>query len=333
MEPLRVAVVGLGWWGRTIVPLLKGSTKLRVVKGVDPAPAAAEFAASQGLAYETSFERSLRDPAVQAVVLCTPHTQHTAQIIAAAQAKKHVFCEKPLSMSRAEVLRAVQACVDNEVALAVGHEKRFEPPVQEVFRLANEGELGTLLQVEANFSQDKFLSLEPDNWRMSQTEAPAGPMTATGIHLLDLAVGLLGPAQQVYARVRQLGSRLINGDTLGILVTHKSGANSLISAVLATPFDGRFAVYGNRAWAEVRDKAHPEAPEGWVLTVKKRNSQPHSISFPPAKVVLANLEAFADAAAKRAPYPVPQEQMIANVCALEAVFRSATSGRVETVES
>jgi predicted dehydrogenase len=333
VEPLGVAVVGLGWWGRTIVPLLKSSTKLKVVKGVDPAPAAAAFAASQGLAYETSFERALQDPAVQAVVLCTPHTQHTAQIIAAAQAKKHVFCEKPLSMSRAEVLRAVQACVDNEVALAVGHEKRFEPPVQEVFRLARAGELGTPLQIEANFSQDKFLSLEADNWRMSQTEAPAGPMTATGIHLLDLAVGLLGPAQQVYARVRQLGSPLVNGDTLGILVTHKSGANSLISAVLATPFDGRFAVYGNRAWAEVRDKAHPEAPEGWVLTVKKRNSQPHSISFPPAKAVLANLEAFADAAAKRAPYPVPQEQMIANVCALEAVFRSALSGKAETVES
>ena len=333
MEPLGVAVIGLGWWGRTIVPLLKGGAKLKVVKGVDPAPAAAAFAASQGLAYETSFERALQDPAVQAVALCTPHSQHTAQIIAAAQAKKHVFCEKPLSMSRAEVLRAVQACTDNEVALAVGHEKRFEPPVQEVFRLARSGELGTPLQIEANFSQDKFLSLEPDNWRMSQTEAPAGPMTATGIHLLDLAVGLLGPAQQVYARVRQLGSRLVNGDTLGILVTHKSGAHSLISAVLATPFDGRFAVYGNRAWAEVRDKAHPEAPEGWVLTVKKRNSQPHSISFPPAKAVLANLEAFADAAAGRAPYPVPQEQMIANVCALEAVFRSATSGKVETVES
>jgi predicted dehydrogenase len=333
VEALGVAVVGLGWWGRTIVPLLKGSAKLRVVKGVDPASAGAAFAASQGLAYETSFERALQDPAVQGVVLCTPHTQHTEQIIAAASARKHVFCEKPLSMSRADVLRAVKACVDNEVALAVGHEKRFEPPVQELFRLAGAGELGTLLQVEANFSQDKFLSLEPDNWRMSQTEAPAGPMTATGIHLLDLAVGLLGPAQHVYARVRQLGSRLVNGDTLGILVTHKSGANSLISAVLATPFDGRFAVYGNKGWADVRDKAHPEAPEGWVFTVKRRNSPPQSASFPPAKAVLANLEAFADAAAKRAPYPVPQDQMIANISALEAAFRSAASGKVEAVEN
>jgi predicted dehydrogenase len=330
---LGVAVVGLGWWGRTIVPLLKTSSKLRVVKGIDPAPAAADFARSQGISYESSFDAILKNPEVQGVVLCTPHTQHTGQIIAAAKAKKHVFCEKPLSLSRADVLRAVKACNDNEVVLAVGHEKRFEPPVQELVRLAKSGELGTLLQIEANFSQDKFLSLTPDNWRMSEKEAPAGPMTATGIHLLDLAVGLLGPAQLVFAKVRQLGSRLANGDTLGILVTHESGANSLISAILATPFDGRFALYGNKGWAEVRDKAHPESPQGWTLTRSVRGKEKQVEDYPAAKAVLANLEAFADAAAKRAPYPVPQDEMIANVSALEAVFRSVKSGRVEEVEN
>ena len=311
--PISVAVVGLGWWGRIIVPLLKGSSKLRVVKGVDPAPEAAEFARQQGIVHESSFEAVLADPVVRAVVLCTPHTQHTDQIVAAANAKKHVFCEKPLSLNRADVLRAVAACARNEVTLAVGHEKRFEPPIQELSRMAKAGDLGTLLQIEANFSQDKFLSLTADNWRLSEKEAPAGPMTATGIHLLDLSIGLLGPAQQVYARVRQLGSPLINGDTLGILVTHKSGANSLISAVLATPFDGRFAVYGNKGWAEVRDKAHPESPQGWTLTRTMRGKDKQVQDYPPAKAVLANLEAFADAAAKRAPYPVPQDQMIANV--------------------
>ena len=333
MQPLGVAVVGLGWWGRTIVPLLKSSAKLKVVKGVDPAPAAAEFARSQGLQLETDYDAALKDPAVQGVVLCTPHTQHTEQIVAAANAKKHVFCEKPLSLSRADVLRAVKACSDNGVALAVGHEKRFEPPVQALFQMAKAGDLGTLLQIEANFSQDKFLSLTPDNWRMSEKEAPAGPMTATGIHLLDLSVGLLGPAQHVFARVRQLGSRLVNGDTLGVFVSFKNGSNALISAVLATPFDGRFAVYGNKGWAEVRDKAHPEAPQGWTLTRTLRGKDKEVQDYPAAKAVLANLEGFADAAAKRAPYPVPQDQMIANVSALEAVFRSVKSGAVETVEN
>lgn len=329
---LNVAVCGLGWWGRIVVPLIRTSATLRVVCVVDPDAKAAPFAAEQGLPLR-SFDEVLKDASVQGVVLCTPHTLHTQQIIAAANAKKHVFCEKPLAMSRADVLKSVDSCRKNQVVLAVGHEKRFEPPIQEVMRMAKAGELGALLQIEANFVQDKFLGLAADNWRLSSTEAPAGPMTATGIHLLDLSVGTLGPADRVFASVRQLGSQLTNGDTLGILVNFKSGANALLGAVLATPFDGRFAVYGSKGWAEVRDKAHPESPQGWTLTIHMRNQEKRMKEYPPAKAVLANLEAFAEAAGGGAPYPVPQEQMIANVSALEAIFRSARTGRVETVEN
>ncbi len=333
MSALGVAVVGLGWWGRVVVPLLQGSSKLKVVAAVDPDPAAAQFASQRKIPLLKTYEEALKNPAVQGVVLCTPHSLHARQIVQAATAKKHVFCEKPLSLSRADVLKAIQSINLNEVVLAVGHEKRFEPPIQEVMRAARTGELGVLLQIEANFSQDKFLALPTDNWRLSAKEAPAGPMTATGIHLLDLAVGVLGPAERAFASVRRLGSQLANGDTLAVLVNHQSGSNSLISAILATPFDGRFAVYGSLGWMEVRDKAHPEAPEGWVLTKVLRNSEKEIQEYKPSKAVLANLEAFADAAAGRAPYPVPQEQMIANVSALEAVFRSAASGKVEFVEN
>ena len=208
---LRVAVVGLGWWGRIIVGLLNGSGKLSPAKVVDRDPAAREFASRSGIPFENDFESILSDPSVEGVILCTPHSQHCEQIVRAAGAKKHVFCEKPLSLSRAEALKAVAACNANGVALGVGHERRFEPPVLELFRIAQAGELGTLLQVEANFSQDKFLSLPADNWRLQDKDAPAGPMTATGIHLLDLAIGLLGPVETAYARVRQLGSHLVNG--------------------------------------------------------------------------------------------------------------------------
>jgi predicted dehydrogenase len=322
-EPLGVALVGLGWWGRTIFPLLEASGKLKVVRRVDP------FVDEPGITAD--YDEALRDPQVEAVILCTPHSQHCEQIVRAAQAKKHVFCEKPLGLSRLEALRAVEACNASKVALAVGHEKRFEPPVAELFRMLKAGELGTPLQVEANFSQDKFLSLAPGNWRASEKEAPAGPMTATGIHLLDLSVGVFGPAARVFASVKQLGSALANGDTLGVLVNFESGGNALLSAILATPFDGRFAVYGSKGWAEVRDKAHPEDPKGWSFTKHIRGKRKESIEFPPAKAVLANLEAFADAARGRAPYPVPQREMVANVAALEAIFNAARSGKVEEV--
>jgi len=326
---LNVAVCGLGWWGRVIVPLAKSSAKLKVVRVVDPDPAAAAFASQQGISL-SSFDDVLTDPAVHGIVLCTPHTLHTDQIVRAANAGKHVFCEKPLSLSRSEVLRAIDAINKKKLTLAVGHEKRFEPPIQEALRMIKAGELGTPLQIEANFVQDKFLSLPADNWRLSAKEAPAGPMTATGIHLLDLSVGVFGAAQRVFASVRTLGSHLANGDTLAILVDFGKG-HALLNACLATPFDGRFAVYCSKGWVEVRDKAHPEAPEGWTLTVVPRGKERMVKSYPPAKAVLANLEAFADAATGGRPYPVPQAEMVANVSALEAIFKSAASGKIEEV--
>ena len=330
---LDTAVVGLGWWGRVIVPLVQSSAAFRVRTVVDPdRERALPFASERGLNLAPDLDSVLRDPAVQAVVLCTPHTLHCEQIIAAAEAGKHVFCEKPLSLNRGDVQRAVAACEAYDEVLAVGHERRFEPPVIEAMRRVRSGDLGRPLQVEANFSQDKFLGMAADNWRMTEREAPAGPLTATGIHLLDLSVGVFGPAQQVFASVRQLGSELSNGDTLAMLVTFKGGGHALISAILATPFVGRFAVYCSRGWVEVRDRAHPESPQGWTLTECVRGSDPVSRDYPAASSVLANLEAFARAAQGIEPYPVSRAEMIANISALEAVIRSTGSGVAEAVE-
>lgn len=328
---LNVALVGLGWWGKTILRLLQGNPKLTVVTAVDVSAEAAAVAREHGIGCATELDAALADRAVAGVILATPHTLHCGQIVRAANAGKHVFCEKPLSLTRADVVRAVAACNQAKVVLAVGHERRFEPPMLELRRLVTSGALGTVLQIEANFSQNLFLALAPDNWRVSSQEAPAGPLTATGIHMLDLSVSLCGPAKRVLATVRRLGSNLANGDTLAILVDFESGANALISAILATPFDGRFAVYGSKGWAEVRDKSHPQDPKGWTLLKCLQAGTVETIDYPAALAVRANLEAFADAATSGAPYPIPQEQMVWNVAALEAIVKSAASGAVEMV--
>ncbi len=330
---LNAAIVGLGWWGRIIVQTMAASDRLRITAATDLDPSAASFAAAHGLRFQPNLPVLLADPTIEAVILCTPHTQHAAQVVAAAEAGKHVFCEKPLCLTRADAMAAIAACVAHDVVLGVGHERHFEPPVVALRQLAESGALGTLLQVEANFSQDKFLGLPPGNWRLSGNEAPAGPMTATGIHMLDLSVSLLGPADRVLAHVRQLGSDLANGDTLGLLIGFQSGANALISAILATPFDGRFALYGSNGWAEVRDRAHPEAPQGWTLTTSLRGAGRAVTDYPLAFAVRTNLEAFAEAARGGAPYPLPHAQMLDTIAALEAVVRSAASGGIERVMS
>jgi predicted dehydrogenase len=257
---------------------------------------------------------------------------HEDQIIAAAQAGKHVFAEKPLGLTLASARRSIEACHAAGVVLGIGHERRFEPPQMDLRRLCDSGELGTLMQIEANFSHDKFVGLPPDNWRLSPEQAPAGGMTATGIHLLDLAITLLGPAARVLAHSRTLASRLPAGDSLSVLVEFRSGASATINVMMATPFLSRFAAFGNRGWVEIRDKTHVENPTGWLMTRASPGSEPTTVDYGKAMPVLTNLEAFADAARGAAPYPIPGVQMLRTVAALEAVFRAARSGSPETVE-
>ena len=329
---VRVAVVGLGWWGKILARTIAGSAALRVVRAVEPDPAPArELAAELNVPVSARFEDALEDTAVDALILATPHSVHKAQAVAAARAGKHVFVEKPLALNLSDALDIVRACAQARVALGVGHERRFEPPMVELRRLLRAGELGTPLQVEGNFSHDKFVALSGDNWRLSAAEAPAGGMTATGIHLLDLAIELLGVPVSVYAPCATLASAIPNGDSLSVCVRFASGATATLNVMLATPFISRFALYGSRGWVEVRDKAHVEAPDGWYLTQARSGAQPQRTDYPATRPVLANLEAFAAAVQGRAPYPVTPRAMLATIAALEAVFRAARSGGIETV--
>jgi predicted dehydrogenase len=329
---LKAGIVGLGWWGRIITTTLSDSSRLKLIAAADVDPAAEKFASANSLSFTTDTNALLVNPEIDAVILCTPHTLHCDQIIRAAAAGKHVFCEKPLSLARADAMRAVAACNTAGVVLGVGHERRFEPPTLDLRKAVETGELGTLLQIEANFSQDKFLSLPANNWRLSERDAPAGPMTATGIHLLDLGISFLGRPAAVLARVATLGSELRNGDTLAAMVTFDTGTNLMISAILATPFEGRFAVYGTRGWIEIRDKSHPENPTGWTMTRQIGGKERESVDYPARSGVRANLEAFAAAALGEGRYPMPQQQMIDNIAALEAIFKSAKTNAIVPVE-
>jgi predicted dehydrogenase len=326
-------MVGLGWWGRKMSVLIHGHSRtMRIVRAVEPNHgAAAGFAGELGIPLSVDYAEALADSAVTGVILATPHALHGPQIAAAVQAGKHVFCEKPLALTRAEAERAVRLCQQAGLVLGMGHERRFEPPIAAMLTDAAAGRLGTLLQVEGQFSHDRFLALAADNWRLQPDHAPAAGMTATGIHLTDLAVKLLGPATEVLVTCEQRASRLPSGDTLSAYVRFAGGGTGYISASLAMPFVSRFAVYGTRGWVEIRDKAHVEAPAGWVVTRAMQNGQITVEEVRPAEPVLANLDAFARAVTGEAPYPITGAEMIANIALLEAIVAGAKSRRLETV--
>jgi predicted dehydrogenase len=328
---INAAIVGLGWWGRTIARDLTQSAVIRPVLGIDPLEGGRQVASEFGLKTSARFEDALDDDGIDAVILCSPHRFHADQIVAASKAGKHVFCEKPLCTTGADVERAVAAAREAGVQLGIGHERRFEPSVIDLRKRFEAGEFGTALQIEANFSQDKFLALPPDNWRLSPTESPVGPLSATGIHLVDLSIAIFGQPKEVWARLSTRGSSFANGDTLAITIAFENGATALLSAILATPFVGRLAVYGSKGWMEIRDRTHPEKPTGWDVTTVHRGEEPTTTFAPPHPAVRDNLESFARAVAGEAPYPVSYEEMIANVRTFEAIQRSVVSGRIEPI--
>jgi predicted dehydrogenase len=328
---INAAVIGQGWWGQTIARNLAESELINIKLCVDPRPEAREAAAARRMTTSARFEDALERSDIDAVILCSPHKYHPAQIATAARAGKHVFCEKPLCTNAAEwdlTLAAVKAA---GVRLGVGHERRFEPAVIEMRRRFSGGEFGNALLLEANFSQDIFLNLPPDNWRLSATEAPVGPLSATGIHLVDLSIAFLGQPKRVWARLATRGSRFANGDTLSVTIEFESGVTAMLGAVLATPFMGRLALLGSRGWFDIRDRTHPQEPTGWDVTMARRGEATSTMYYPPHGAVRDNLEAFARAVSGAATDPISLEEMSWNVRTFEAITRSVANGNIEAV--
>lgn len=328
---IRAAVIGLGWWGRTILREMSASQALRITLATDPDEQARSAAAAAGVELARTFEEAVGRPDIDAVILCSPHRFHAAQIVAAARAGKHVFCEKPLCATGAEAERALAAIGAAGVTIGIGHERRFEPAVVDLRRRLAAGEFGKPLLMEGNFSQDKFLALPPENWRLSPDLAPAGPLSATGIHLVDLAIALFGPPRDALARLSTHDPHFRNGDALAISLGFPGGESAQISAILTTPFVGRVAVYGSAGWIEIRDRTHPENPTGWDVTSVHRGEAPQTTFWPAHRAVFDNIESFARAAAGGPAYPVSIAEMRANARAFEAIVRSAASGRMEAV--
>jgi len=320
---IRAAIVGLGWWGRHIVRRVQDSQKITLVAALETARTHAGFAAEHGLRFSTEWDDILSDPAIDAVILCTPHSLHTEQVLAVAAAGKHVLCEKPLALTRTDAELSVGACRAAGVLLGIGHERRFEPAAIELRRMIRDGALGTIMHVEANFSHDKLAHVPETDWRASSTDAPAAGMTAMGIHLTDLYLDLFGPITEVYAQTTQRVSRRPNGDVVSVQMRFASGATGYLNAILVTPLYIAMTIFGSEAWVEVRNHTHPDTPGTSTLTYQNRNGYRDVIEFPWEDAVRKNLEAFADAIESGTRYPFTDAQKIANIATLEAICVSA----------
>jgi predicted dehydrogenase len=304
---------------------MQGSDALRIVAAVEANPVHESFAAEHGLQFTTNFSDVLSDPGIDAVILCTPHSMHAEQVLAVAGARKHVFCEKPLALTRADAERSVKACRDAGVMLGIGHERRYEPAIQDVKRLVGEGVLGMIMHVEAHFSHDKLANVPEGDWRASPKDAPAAGMTAMGIHLSDLFGYLFGPISEVFAATTSRVAYKATGDVISAHLRFASGATGYFNAILVTPHYLNLVVFGSEAWVEVVNHTHPDTPGPVTLTVQHRDGRRESRDYEWTDTVRENLESFARAGEGKGEYIFTDTQKIGNVAVLEAVAQSVAT--------
>jgi predicted dehydrogenase len=331
---VRAAIVGLGWWGKYIINSLATSDKIDIIMAVDiNAHLSKDFAADKGLPLTTELDDALANADVEMMILATPHSYHEDQIIRCAQAGKQVFCEKPLCLTAASARRALAACRDAGVMLGVGHERRFEPALVEIKRMIDEGELGTIMHVESNFSHDKLSTVAADDWRASPIDAPAAGMTGMGIHLTDAYLYMLGPIEEIYAQTARRVMQNPSGDVVSVQVRFASGAIGFLNSILVTPLFLRYQVFGSTAWVEARNETHPDTPGVTHLTVCRKGAQPETTTYDWVDTVRANFECFADAITGDGDYIFTDAQKMQNVQVLEAICTSVANNEVVKIQS
>src|SRR5262245_6974747 len=249
---INTAIVGLGWWGRTLVKAARDfGAPLRFVRGVTLEPdTVRDFAAEHQITIETSIDKVLADNSIQAVVLATPHTRHRAQVEAIAAAGKHIYCEKPFALTKADAIAALEACKRAAVVVGVGHHFRLMPSMCVLAELRDAGKFGTIMHVEGNYSHDWLASYPADSWRMAAEESRAGGMTGMGIHVLDCFRDLVGPMKRISALSKARALKLSTGDTTSALIEFENGATGTLATTMKTPFTWRIAIFGENCRAE-----------------------------------------------------------------------------------
>jgi len=339
---INAAIVGLGWWGKTLVEAVqRDSTQMHFVAGTTRTmtPDIQAFAEAQQFQLADSFEQLLDNRNVDAVVLATPHSMHAAQVIAAAGAKKHIFCEKPFALTAEDAAAAVDAAKKARVTLGLGYNRRFHPEMVKLRDRIRSGELGTILHVEATMTFPNALALKPTAWRASREETPCGGLTPMGVHAVDGMIDLCGAVDHVFCQSFRRVVEIDADDTTSILFRMKEGMSGYLGTMTATGPGFSFQVFGSKGWVRLEGMTHVAG----ASSEERRTRLFGTCKFQPIKgeaqvweadrldVSRAALEAFARAASGGAPYPIPTGEMIHGVAVTEAIVRSAASGKPETV--
>ena len=265
-DTVRLASVGLGWWGGVLADGVEAGNEAEVVSCFARTPETrSKFAAARGTREAASYEELLADEEIDGILLATSHVSHADLIEAAAEAGKHIFVEKPFTLTVEDGKRAIAAAAKAGVVLQVGHNKRRQAANRRLKELMEGGDLGSVIMVETHQSAPMALNFKSEYWRASRDESPLGSMTSLGVHMIDTMHYLMGPV----ARVSAFSNRVLDEPAIdhvtSVILEFESGQLGYLGTSFVVPPTVNITVRGTggTAWNEEDGgKFYRQSPSG-----------------------------------------------------------------------
>lgn len=247
---VRFAVVGCGGISFSHFKGIEDAFEAELVAVCDAnAERAAEYAHKYGVRAYTSYAELLDQTDIDVVCLCTPSGMHADQTVEAAQAGKHIICEKPMAIRLEDVDRMIEACELHNVKLATIFPRRMSPASRFVKQLLEESRLGklSLCSGYVKFYRDQAY-YDSAGWRGTWAMDGGGAMMNQGIHTIDLLQWLAGPVESLKGFSRSVLRDIEVEDTAVTALQFKSGALGSIEAT-TTAYrqpDHRIVLHGDK---------------------------------------------------------------------------------------
>lgn len=228
----RIAVVGAGLIGRRHAAAIGASARGDLACIVDPAPGAADFAASLGAPHHACVADMLAADRPDGAILATPNQMHLSGGLALIAAGIPALIEKPLATDVADARRLVEAAEDADIPLLTGHHRRHNPLIAAAKALIDDGRIGTPISVQAQFwlaKPDPYFDAE---WRR---RPGAGPVYLNLIHDIDLLRHLVGEIAEVQAMEANIARGAAVEDAAVIILRFDNGALGTVNVSDAIP--------------------------------------------------------------------------------------------------
>ncbi len=182
---------------------------------------AKEFSARKCYA---NWQDLISDKEIEAVYIATPVSLHAAQTVAAAEAGKHVLCEKPMAMNVAECEQMIEVCRKNNVKLGIAYYRRFYPAIKRIKQIIEAGEIGKVVFAQINAFE--FFNPSFDNsrhWLIEKEKSGGGPMMDFGCHRLEVLTNLFGAVRRIESIVANVAFEREVEDTAAALLQFEPG--------------------------------------------------------------------------------------------------------------